>query len=101
MNGMCSHSIYIFSLFFSVTNYMRFRNESIYSNEVKSRIIFTNDLSGKANCFIGIKVILCTKCTLFNSTLDELGIFKSVPVNNLVIDEVSQIALFDYAVMFL
>ena len=85
-------------LCYSNTCNYEIRNESIYPEEVKNRIIFTNTLKKQRSSFMGIKVILSTKCTIFNPMLEELGIFKIAPVNNIVVDEASQISILSYIV---
>lgn len=43
-------------------------------------------------------IILSTLSTLSNPGLDEKGMFRLAPVERLVIDEASQIKIFDYMV---
>lgn len=48
--------------------------------------------------FYDVRIILCTLSTLSNPSLEEKHIFNFVPVVNLVVDEASQIGIFNYMV---
>ena len=50
--------------------------------------------------FYDVKVVLCTISTLSNPSLNDKRIFEFVPVSNLVVDEASQIGIFNYMVRF-
>jgi hypothetical protein len=48
--------------------------------------------------FRGITVVLCTLSMLSNPKLVDCGLFDILPVNSLVIDEASQIDVFEFMV---
>ena len=47
-----------------------------------------------------VRVVLCTLSTLSNPSLDAKRVYNFVPVTNLVVDEASQIGIFNYMVWF-
>ena len=76
----------------------RGRHEHIYS-EVEAQLIRTDELPVDLPRFFGgTNVILCTISTLSSPALQGKGMFDVVRVENLVVDEASQIALLDYLV---
>jgi hypothetical protein len=48
--------------------------------------------------FLDANTVLCTLSMLSNPALDTRGVFKLVPMQMLVIDEASQINVFEYMV---
>ncbi|KAI0251231.1 P-loop containing nucleoside triphosphate hydrolase protein [Lactifluus subvellereus] len=53
-----------------------------------------------ATLFSGITLVLCTLCTLSNPKLDECGLLDLIPMRSLVIDEASQIDVFEFMHLF-
>ena len=49
--------------------------------------------------FRGATVVLCTLSTLSNPQLLQCGLFDHLPVKSLVIDEASQIDVFEFMVI--
>jgi regulator of nonsense transcripts 1 len=47
---------------------------------------------------LGSNVVLCTLSTLSNPQLESAGVYNLIPVERLVIDEASQIDVFEYMV---
>lgn len=70
--------------------------------EVQDKVIRSDDLaksmSGGSKTFRGITVVLCTLGMLSNPMLAGCGLFDILPVNSLVIDEASQIDVFEFMV---
>ena len=52
-----------------------------------------------ARIFGDVTVVLCTLSMLSNPTLKECGLFGAIPVTSLVIDEASQIDVFEFMVI--
>ena len=65
-------------------------------------MIHPNDLpesvSGLSKTFREITVVLCTLSMLSNPIITGCGLFDVLPVNSLVIDEASQIDVFEFMV---
>ena len=57
-----------------------------------------DSVSNVSKTFHGISVVLCTLSMLSNPKLDDCGLFGILPVNSLVIDEASQIDVFEFMV---
>ncbi|KAL5510973.1 hypothetical protein ACEPAG_3692 [Sanghuangporus baumii] len=79
-------------------------HEHIYDDRVTDSIIRTDELPSRVQdvevTFYGVNVILCTISTLSNPSLNDKRIFEFVPVYNLVVDEASQIGIFNYMHIF-
>lgn len=78
------------------------RHEHIYEQRISNRLIrsdeFPDDPRLVVQLFQGVKVVLCTLSSLSNPALVQKKVFSSVPVQNLVVDEASQIGVFEYMV---
>ncbi len=48
--------------------------------------------------FDGVTLVLSTLSTLSNPLLDDFGLFNLIPVRSLVVDEASQIDVFEFMV---
>ncbi|KAJ7095569.1 hypothetical protein C8R44DRAFT_644875 [Mycena epipterygia] len=76
-------------------------HEHIYTSIV-DRLIRTdelgNDQRGVLHMLAGARVILSTLSALANPVLDQVGIFSHVPLEKLVVDEASQINVFEFMV---
>jgi hypothetical protein len=57
-----------------------------------------DSMSGVSKTFRGITVVLCTLSMLSNPKLVDCGLFDILPMNSLVIDEASQIDVFEFMV---
>lgn len=57
-----------------------------------------DDPRGLERVILDSRIILSTLSMLSNPALDNNGLFKLVPVEKLVIDEASQINIFEYLV---
>lgn len=70
--------------------------------EIQDKVIRSDDLpdtvSEVSKTFRGITVVLCTLSMLSNPKLVDCGLFNILPVNSLVIDEASQIDVFEFMV---
>jgi regulator of nonsense transcripts 1 len=60
-----------------------------------------NSQKGVSRIFGDATVVLCTLATLSNPKLNDCGLFRVIPVRSLVIDEASQIDVFEFMVMIL
>lgn len=58
-----------------------------------------NSQNGVSRIFDDVTVVLCTVATLSNPKLNDCGLFRVIPVRSLVIDEASQIDVFEFMVM--
>ncbi|KAI5119293.1 hypothetical protein M0805_008208 [Coniferiporia weirii] len=78
-------------------------HEHLYG-DVEDNLIRTDEFPGQPRdvdlLFSGISIVLCTLSTLSNPVLVEKRIFELVPVENLVVDEASQIGVFNYLHLF-
>jgi hypothetical protein len=81
--------------------YTQYRHEKLYE-EIQDKVIRSDDLpdsvSQVSKTFRGITVVLCTLSMLSNPILVGCGLFDILPVNSLVIDEASQIDVFEFMV---
>ncbi|KAJ6623278.1 P-loop containing nucleoside triphosphate hydrolase protein [Mycena sp. CBHHK59/15] len=59
---------------------------------------FAKDHRGMGFMLGGARVILCTLSALSNPVLDQVGMFLHVPVERLIVDEASQINIFEFMV---
>ena len=55
--------------------------------------------SGIRQMFIGVTLVLSTLSMLSNPMLNDKGLFKLIPVRSLIIDEASQIDVFEFMVI--
>jgi hypothetical protein len=81
--------------------YTQYRHEKLYE-KIQDKVIRSDDLpdsiSDVSKTFRGIKVVLCTLSMLSNPKLVDCGLFNILPVKSLVIDEASQIDVFEFMV---
>jgi hypothetical protein len=77
------------------------RHEELYSG-IKDVVLRTDKIfeacEDVAILFRGITLVLCTLSTLSNPKLDECGLLNLIPMRSLVIDEASQIDVFEFMV---
>jgi len=66
--------------------------------KIQDKVIRSDDLRDVSKTFRGITVVLCTLSMLSNPKLADCGLFGVLPVNSLVIDEASQIDVFEFMV---
>jgi hypothetical protein len=82
--------------------YTPYRHEKLYE-EIEARVIRSDELpdSGRevSMMFDGATMVLCTLSMLSNPKLVECGLFDVLPVKSLVIDEASQIDVFEFMVI--
>ncbi|KLO11671.1 hypothetical protein SCHPADRAFT_830720 [Schizopora paradoxa] len=75
-------------------------HEHIYEERIKEQMLRTDEFPPNAlevmRLFQGVRVVLCTLSTLSNPILTERKVFYHVPLSNLVVDEASQIGIFNY-----
>ena len=73
--------------------------------DISGHLVQSDKLFGKAGGvteFVGkSKVILCTVSMLSHPSMDNVGVFRRVPVERLVVDEASQIDTFEFMVRLL
>lgn len=85
----------------SGTDETRQRHEHIYE-EVGEKLIRSDEIPAdpvaSERLFAAATVCLCTLGMLSNPVLDQCRIFDLIPVKRLVVDEASQISIFDYMV---
>ena len=71
-------------------------------NGIEDVVIRTDQIPDEcqdvATMFRGITLVLCTLSTLSNPKLDDCGLLDLIPMRSLVIDEASQIDVFDFMV---
>jgi hypothetical protein len=81
--------------------HLALRHEELYSG-IKDVVIRTDKIfeacEDVAILFRGITLVLCTLGTLSNPMLDECGLLDLIPMRSLVIDEASQIDVFEFMV---
>lgn len=85
----------------ALSAYTQFRHEDLYV-EIEKMVIRSDELISQRDVnieFHDITVVLCTVSMLSNPTLDSCGLFRVVPVKSLVIDEASQIDIFEFMVI--
>lgn len=77
------------------------RHEHIYKS-IEERLIRSDELpdnpTGLARVLLGSQIILSTISMLSNPCLENNGMFRLVPMERLIIDEASQINVFEYLV---
>jgi len=77
--------------------YTEHRHEELYA-EIEDMVIRSDELpnsqKGVSRIFGDVTVVLCTL-----ATLNDCGLFRVIPVRSLVIDEASQIDVFEFMVM--
>jgi hypothetical protein len=78
------------------------RHEHIYGS-IDDFLLRTDELvnpdeRGMLHLLDNARIVLSTLSTLSNPGLDQVGIFSLVPMERLVIDEASQINVFDFMV---
>ena len=80
----------------------RYRHEELYVG-IENTIIRSDELpdvqSDVARMFGDITMVLCTLGMLSNPKLSNCGLFRTIPVRSLVIDEASQIDVFEFMVI--
>lgn len=80
-------------------NRLFFRHEHLYE-ELNSHLIRSDELpqdpAAMDRLLLNVNVILCTISMLSNPSLDQRHVFRLVPVQMLLIDEASQINVYDY-----
>lgn len=78
------------------------RHEELYDEVkhavIRSDVLFKEEPSDTEKLFDGITLVLSTLCMLSNPMLDTCGLFKIIPVRSLVVDEASQIDVFEFMV---
>jgi hypothetical protein len=78
------------------------RHEHLYEDALDRNLIRPDELPEDAlaceRVFVRARVVLCTLGMLSNPALVERGVFDTIPVERLVIDEASQINVFDFLV---
>jgi len=82
--------------------YTQYRHEKLYE-EIQAKVIRSDELPQSRReikmMFRGATVVLCTLSMLSNPKLAECGLFDILPVTSLVVDEASQIDVFDFMVI--
>jgi hypothetical protein len=82
--------------------YTRYRHEKLYE-EIQAKVIRSDELPQSRRevemIFRGATVVLCTISMLSNPKLAECGLIDILPVTSLVIDEASQIDVFEFMVI--
>ena len=81
----------------------RYRHEELYV-EIESTVIRSDEIpnspSDVSRLFADVTVVLCTLGMLSNPKLQDCGLFRVIPVRTLVVDEASQIDIFEFMVIF-
>ena len=71
--------------------------------EIEDKVIRSDELPDTpgdvARVFGDVTVVLCTLSMLSNPKLEDCGLFHVIPVTALVIDEASQIDVFEFMVI--
>ena len=79
-----------------------YRHEKLYE-EIVDKVICSNELPDDRReasmLFDGATVVLCTLSMLSNPGLVNCGLFDLLPMKSLVIDESSQIDVFEFMVI--
>ena len=82
--------------------YTEHRHEELYA-EIEDMVIRSDELPNSQDSvsmiFDNVTVVLCTLATLSNPKLNDCGLFRVIPVRSLVVDEASQIDVFEFMVM--
>lgn len=80
---------------------MNNRHEHLYGN-VEGKLIRSDELPktklGMERVVSGVTVVLCTLSMMSNPALHDNGTFEVIPPKRLVIDESSQINVFEFLV---
>jgi hypothetical protein len=80
----------------------RYRHEELYV-VIESTVIRSDEIpnspSAVSRLFADVTVVLCTLGMLSNPKLHDCGLFRIIPVKSLVIDEASQIDVFEFMVI--
>jgi hypothetical protein len=83
-------------------DYTQCRHEELYV-EIEAMVIRSDELPDTpgdvARMFGDVTVVLCTLSMLSNPKLEDCGLFRVIPVTALVIDEASQIDVFEFMVI--
>ncbi|KAI0251233.1 hypothetical protein BJV78DRAFT_1282728 [Lactifluus subvellereus] len=78
-------------------------HEELYS-AIEDVVIRTDNIPERvqdvATLFGGITLVLCTLSSLSNPKLDECGLLDLIPMRSLVVDEASQIDVFEFMHLF-
>ena len=82
--------------------YTQYRHERLYE-KIQDKVIRSDDLpdsvSDVSKTFRGITVVLCTLSMLSNPKLADCGLIGILPLTSLVVDEASQIDVFEFMVI--
>jgi hypothetical protein len=80
----------------------RYRHEELYV-EIENMVISSDEIPDSwvdvSRMFGDVTVVLCTLSMLSNPKLSDCGLFRIIPVRSLVIDEASQIDVFEFMVI--
>ena len=80
----------------------RYRHEDLY-DEIENMVIRSDEIPDTpiavSRLFGDVTVVLCTLGMLSNPKLHDCGLFRIIPVRTLVIDEASQIDIFEFMVI--
>jgi hypothetical protein len=86
----------------SLCTYTQYRHEKLYE-KIQDKVIRSDDLpdsiSNVSKTFRGITVVLCTLSMLSNPKLADCGLIDILPITSLVVDEASQIDVFEFMVI--
>ncbi|KAI0697439.1 P-loop containing nucleoside triphosphate hydrolase protein [Cytidiella melzeri] len=102
--SLVSKGVTDFKLIVSKEFYVEW-HEDLYK-EIQDNIIRSDDLSKVKDAYeterflLGSRIILCTLSTLSNPLLDSCWVHKIVPVEKLIVDEASQINVFEFMHLF-
>jgi len=77
------------------------RHEHLYVH-IRSNIIISDEFIDKSimSQLYGCPVVLCTLSMLSSPKLHQFGVFRKVPLKNIVVDEASQIEIGEYIPLF-
>ena len=80
----------------------RYRHEELYV-EIENMVIRSDEIPDSpgdvSRMFGDVTVVLCTLGMLSNPKLNDCGLFLVIPVKSLVVDEASQIDVFEFMVI--
>lgn len=81
--------------------FYEFWHEHLYVH-IRSNIIISEEFIDKSimSQLYGCPVVLCTLSMLSSPKLHQLGVFRKVPLKNIVVDEASQIEIGEYIPLF-
>ncbi|KAF9223780.1 P-loop containing nucleoside triphosphate hydrolase protein [Gyrodon lividus] len=74
-------------------------HEHLYTN-IRANIITSGEFSDRLSELHSCPVVLCTLSMLSSGPLKQLGAFRMVPMQTIVVDEASQIEIGDYIPLF-